>query len=219
MAVMALIVIFAQSCNTSQKADTGALTTDAASAVYVAPGEHDEFYGFFSGGFSGQVSVYGLPSGRLLKVIPVFSQDAEKSYGYNEETKPMLNTTYGFIPWDDAHHPELSQTNGETDGRFLFINGNNTPRVAKIDLTTFETTEIIEIPNSGGNHSSPFTTENTEYVVAGTRFSVPYPQKDVAIILIRRILKVCLLLSKSMTVLKVIWRLLSKYFFRHSIMI
>jgi len=181
VAVVALMAFFAQSCNTSQKANTGVLTNDAASAVYVAPGEHDEYYGFFSGGFSGQVSVYGLPSGRLLKVIPVFSQDAEKAYGYNEETKPMLNTTYGFIPWDDAHHPELSQTNGETDGKYLFINGNNTPRIAKIDLTTFETTEIIEIPNSGGNHSSPFTTENTEYVVAGTRFSVPYPQQDVAI--------------------------------------
>jgi len=180
-AVVALIAFFAQSCNTGQQASTGVLTNDAASAVYVAPGQHDEFYGFFSGGFSGQVSVYGLPSGRLLKVIPVFSQDAEKGYGYNEETKPLLNTSYGFIPWDDAHHPELSQTNGETDGRYLFINGNNTPRVAKIDLSTFETSEIIEIPNSGGNHSSPFTTENTEYVVAGTRFSVPYPQKDVAI--------------------------------------
>lgn len=154
---------------------------DAASAVYVAPGEHDEFYGFFSGGFSGQVSVHGLPSGRLLKIIPVFSVDGEKGYGFNEETKPMLNTSFGFVPWDDSHHPELSQTNGETDGRYLFINGNNTPRVAKIDLSVFETTEIIEIPNSGGNHSSPFTTENTEYVVAGTRFGVPYPQADVSI--------------------------------------
>lgn len=134
-----------------------------------------------SGGFSGQISVYGIPSGRLFKVIPVFSVDAEKGYGFNEETKPMLNTSHGFVPWDDAHHPELSQTNGETDGRWIFINGNNTPRIARIDLTTFETTEIIEIPNSGGNHSSPFTTENTEYVVAGTRFRVPYPQKDVAI--------------------------------------
>ncbi len=179
--IVAIIGIFFFGCNTSQQSTSGALDNDAASAVYVAPGEHDEFYGFFSGGFSGQVSVYGLPSGRLLKVIPVFSQDAEKGYGYNEETKPMLNTNFGFIPWDDAHHPELSQTNGETDGRWLFINGNNTPRVAKIDLTTFETTEIIEIPNSGGNHSSPFTTENTEYIVAGTRFSVPYPQQDVAI--------------------------------------
>jgi nitrous-oxide reductase len=159
----------------------GMLSGDAASKVYVKPGDHDEFYGFLSGGFSGQLSVYGLPSGRLLKVIPVFSQDAEKGWGYNEETKPMLNTSYGFIPWDDAHHPELSQTNGETDGRWIFINGNNTPRVARIDLTTFETVEIIELPNSSGNHSSPFTTENTEYVVAGTRFSVPNPQKDVPI--------------------------------------
>ena len=159
----------------------GALNTGAAAKVYVAPGEYDEFYAFFSGGFSGQVSVYGLPSGRLLKVIPVFSVDAEKAWGFNEETKPMLNTSFGFIPWDDSHHPELSQTNGVPDGRWLFINGNNTPRIARIDLTTFETTDIIEIPNSGGNHSSPFTTMNTEYVVAGTRFSVPIPQEDVAI--------------------------------------
>ena len=165
----------------SGKGGTGMLNADAAQQVYVAPGEYDEFYAFMSGGFSGQVSVYGLPSGRLLKVIPVFSVDAEKGYGFNEETKPMLNTSFGFIPWDDAHHPELSQTDGETDGRWLFINGNNTPRIARIDLTTFETAEIIEIPNSGGNHSSPFITENSEYVVAGTRFGVPYPQADVAI--------------------------------------
>jgi len=179
--IATIVAVVAVSCNTGQSSNSGALNNDAASQVYVAPGEYDEFYGFFSGGFSGQVSVYGLPSGRLLKVIPVFSQDAEKGYGYNEETKPMLNTTYGFVPWDDAHHPELSQTKGETDGRWLFINGNNTPRVARLDLTTFETAEIIEIPNSGGNHSSPFTTENTEYVVAGTRFAVPYPEPDVAI--------------------------------------
>ncbi len=169
------------SCN-SNTSDQGLLQAGmVASKVYVAPGEQDEFYSFMSGGFSGQVSVYGLPSGRLLKVIPVFSVDAEKGYGFNEETKPLLNTTFGFIPWDDAHHPELSQTDGVPDGRWLFINGNNTPRIARIDLSTFETVEIIEIPNTGGNHSSPFTTENTEYVVAGTRFSVPFPQKDVGI--------------------------------------
>ena len=169
-------------CDNQTTANTGgALGSDVASQVYVPPGEYDEFYAFMSGGFSGQIGVHGLPSGRLFKVIPVFSVDGEKGYGFNEETKPMLNTSHGFVPWDDAHHPELSQTNGETDGRWIFINGNNTPRVARIDLTTFETTEIIEIPNSGGNHSSPFTTENTEYVVAGTRFGVPYPQQDVAI--------------------------------------
>ncbi|SFT12186.1 nitrous-oxide reductase [Zhouia amylolytica] len=175
------ITMFTGCKQNTQAPSNSALASDVASKVYVAPGEYDEFYAFVSGGFSGQMSVYGIPSGRLLKVIPVFSQDAEKGYGYNEETKPMLNTSFGFIPWDDAHHPELSQTAGETDGRWVFINGNNTPRIARIDLTTFETAEIIEIPNSGGNHSSPFTTENTEYVVAGTRFAVPYPQKDMSI--------------------------------------
>jgi nitrous-oxide reductase len=155
------------------KSAGNAVSGDAAAKTYVAPGKYDEFYNFVSGGFSGQLSVYGLPSGRLLKVIPVFSVDPEKGYGYSEETKPMLNTSHGIVPWDDLHHTELSQTNGEVDGRWIFGNGNNTPRIARIDLKTFKTAEILEIPNSAGNHSSPFITENTEYVVAGTRFSVP----------------------------------------------
>ncbi len=176
------ILFFCTRCNQNGNGSSGALSTSsAAEKVYVAPGEKDEYYAFMSGGYSGQVSVYGLPSGRLFRVIPVFSQDAEKGYGYNEETKPMLMTTFGFIPWDDAHHPKLSQTKGVHDGKFLFINGNNTPRIARIDLTTFETTEIIQIPNSAGCHASPYPTENTEYLVAGTRFSVPIPQQDVSI--------------------------------------
>ena len=150
-----------------------AVSGDAAIKSYVAPGQYDKFYNFVSGGFSGQLSIYGLPSGRLLRVVPVFSNDAEKGYGYSEETKPMLQTSHGAVPWDDLHHTELSQTNGEIDGRWIFANANNTPRVARIDLSTYRTAEIIELPNSAGNHSSPFITENTEYVVAGTRFSVP----------------------------------------------
>lgn len=155
--------------------------TDAAARVYVAPGQHDELYAFMSGGFSGHVTVYGLPSGRLLQQIPVFSQYPEKGYGYSEQTKAMFNTSYGFVPWDDAHHPQLSITNGQADGRWLFINGNNTPRIARLDLTKFETEEIIEIPNSSGGHGSPYLTENTEYAVSATRFSLPTPQEDVSI--------------------------------------
>jgi nitrous-oxide reductase len=155
---------------------------DAAGKVYVAPGKYDEYYEFLSGGFSGQVSVYGLPSCRLLKVIPVFAVNAENGYGFSEESKAMLNSTHGFIPWDDSHHTELSMTDGKPDGRWLFINCNNTPRIARLNLSTFRTDEILEIPNSGGNHSSPFATENTEYIVAGTRFSVPIlGNKDVPI--------------------------------------
>lgn len=164
------------------KGATSAAAAGSAEKAYVPPGKYDEFYNFVSGGFSGQISVYGLPSGRLFRVIPVFSVDAEKGWGYSEETKPMLMTSHGFVPWDDLHHTELSQTNGEVDGRWVFGNANNTPRIARIDLTTFRTAEIIEIPNSAGNHSSPFITENTEYVVAGTRFSVPMGEnRDVPI--------------------------------------
>lgn len=164
-------VLYLGSCK--PKNTSNAVSGDAASKAYVAPGKYDQFYNFVSGGFSGQMAVYGLPSGRLLRVIPVFSVDPEKGWGYSEETKPMLNTSHGFVPWDDLHHPTLSQSDGQTDGRWAFGNANNTPRVARIDLKTFRTAEIIELPNSGGNHSSPYLTENTEYVVAGTRFSVP----------------------------------------------
>lgn len=151
-------------------------TREAAQKVYVAPGEHDEYYAFLSGGYSGQLSVWGLPSARFLKVIPVFSQDPETGYGYSEETKALFNTSYGFIPWDDSHHPHISQTNGNADGRWIFINANNTPRIARIDLTTFETKEILELPNTGGNHASSFVTSNTEYIIGATRFSIPYQQ-------------------------------------------
>lgn len=90
-------------------------------------------------------------------------------------------TSHGHVVWGDAHHPEVSLTRGEQDGRWLFINENNTPRIARIDLRRFETAEIIEIPNAAGNHASPFLTENTEYLMAATRFSVPVPQRDVPI--------------------------------------
>lgn len=167
--VVALVAILMQ----CKPKNIQAIASGDASKAYVPPGKYDEFYNFVSGGFSGQMSVYGLPSGRLFRVIPVFSVDPEKGYGYSEETKAMLNTSHGFVPWDDLHHPALSVTNGIHDGRWIFGNANNTPRVARIDLKTFRTAEIMEIPNSAGNHSSPFITENSEYVVAGTRFSVP----------------------------------------------
>ncbi len=182
IAINSFIVLFLGvslfACNSNSEL---ASNSEAAQKVYVAPGEYDEFYGFMSGGYNGQLGVYGIPSGRHIYTIPVFSQAAVNGYGYNEETKAMLETSYGFVPWGDAHHPELSQTDGVADGRFIFINENNTPRVAKIDLKLFQTTEIIEIPNSGGNHASPFVTQNTEYISAATRFSIPMNDEDVAI--------------------------------------
>jgi len=172
LAVCGVVVVF-QLTPGCTSTGTTAVGGDAASKVYVPPGSYDEFYNIVSGGFNGQLAVYGLPSGRLFRNIPVFSVNPESGYGFSEETKGMLNTTHGFVPWDDTHHAELSQTDGVPDGRWCFINGNNTPRIALVDLAYFKTRSIIEIPNSAGNHSSPFITGNSEYVVAGTRFSIP----------------------------------------------
>lgn len=175
------IALFTLIPNCKKGASTATLASDAASRVYVAPGEKDEVYAFLSGGFSGQMSVYGIPSARLFKIIPVFSVFPENGYGFDEETKDMLKTTHGYVPWDDSHHVEASMTDGKQDGRWMFLNANNTPRLARIDLKSFETKEILEIPNTAGNHASPFATENTEYLMAATRFSVPVPQASVAI--------------------------------------
>src|SRR5690554_5727903 len=133
-ALVAAGIVLAQGARSATRT-----ASDAAARTYVAPGVHDDYYGFFSGGFNGQMSVVGLPSGRTLKTIPVFSQFPENGYGYSEETKAMFNTSYGPVYWDDSHHVQMSMTDGVPDGRYAFINGNNTPRIARIDLTTFET--------------------------------------------------------------------------------
>ena len=90
------LVLFLNSCKPKNAGN--AVSGDASKRTYVPPGKYDELYNFVSGGFSGQVSVYGFPSGRLLRVIPVFSVDPERGWGYSEETKPMLNTSHGQFP-------------------------------------------------------------------------------------------------------------------------
>jgi len=144
----------------------------AAMKTYVAPGDLDEFYLFSSGGHSGQVYVYGVPSMRHLTTIPVFTPYPGTGYGFDDDTKKML----GGLTWGDAHHPALSETNGDYDGRWLFINEMN-GRVARIDLRDFKTKEIFgPAPNISGNHGSSFVTPNTEYALMSSRFSIPIPK-------------------------------------------
>ncbi|MEK6649771.1 MAG: nitrous-oxide reductase, partial [Bacteroidota bacterium] len=146
---------------------------DAALKTYVAPGDLDEYYVFKSGGHSGQVYVYGIPSMRHLATIPVFTPYPATGYGFDKESKDML----GGFTWGDAHHPSLSETDGDYDGRWLFISDNANNRMARVDMRDFKTKEIFgPIPNVSGNHCSSFVTENTEYVLAGSRFSIPLPR-------------------------------------------
>lgn len=146
----------------------------AALRTYVKPGDLDEYYLFYSGGHSGQVYVAGVPSMRHIATIPVFTPYPGTGYGFDEETKAML----GGYTWGDVHHPALSKTNGDYDGRWLFVNDNANNRVARIDLRDFKTKQILgPIPNTMGNHGSSMVTDNTEYALVATRFSVPVPQR------------------------------------------
>jgi nitrous-oxide reductase len=156
---------------------TAADRTSNALASYVAPGEKDEYYLFYSGGHSGQVFVAGIPSMRHIITIPVFAPYPATGYGFDEESKAMM----GEYKWGDVHHPALSQTQSKYDGRWLFVNDNANNRVARIDLHDFKTHQILgPIPNSSGNHGSSFVTENTEYLMVASRFSVPLPKGRVA---------------------------------------
>ena len=82
----------------------------------------------------------------------------------------------GDLTWGDVHHPALSETNGDYDGRWLFVNDMN-GRVARVDLNDFKTKQIFgPVPNVSGNHGSSFVTPNTEYSMMATRFSIPIPK-------------------------------------------
>ena len=154
-------------------------TSDAAVAaqkVYVPPGDLDQYYVFASGGHSGNVYVYGIPSMRHISTIPVFTPYPATGYGFDDESKALL----GNLTWGDVHHPSLSETNGDYDGRWLFVNEIN-GRIARIDLRDFKTKEILgPLPNVSGNHASSFVTPNTEYTFMATRFSIPIPKGSVA---------------------------------------
>ncbi len=150
---------------------------EAAVATYVAPGDTDEYYLFYSGGHSGQVYVAGIPSMRHIATIPVFTPYPGTGYGFDKDTKAML----GNYTWGDAHHPALSETNGDYDGRWLFINDNANNRVARIDLKDFKTKQILgPMPNVSGNHGSTFVTPNSEYLLTASRFSIPLPKGSYA---------------------------------------
>ena len=174
--VMTVAALAAAACTPSGPRGQGGQLADARAAAqhtYVAPGALDEFYLFYSGGHSGQIYVAGVPSMRHIATIPVFAPYPATGYGFDEESKRML----GEYTWGDVHHPALSKTAGDYDGRWLFVNDNANNRLARVDLRDFKTKQIFgPIPNSSGNHGSAFVTENTEYALVASRFSIPVPR-------------------------------------------
>ena len=145
----------------------------AAAKTYTPTGGRDEFIVFSSGGQSGQIIVYGVPSMRILKYISVFTPEPWQGFGFDEESKAILASGAidgREIHWGDTHHPAISETNGAPDGEFLFINDKSAPRVGVISLHDFETQQIVVNPILQSEHGGTFVTPNTEYVLEAAQY-------------------------------------------------
>jgi nitrous-oxide reductase len=156
----------------------------AAAKTYTPTGMLDEYYVFSSGGQSGQVIVYGVPSMRILKYIGVFTPEPWQGYGFDEDSKKVLRSgdiRGQEINWGDTHHPNFSQKNGEYTGDYLFINDKANPRIAVINLHDFETTQIVVNPVLKSTHGGSFVTPNTEYIIDAAQYAAPMKNEYVPI--------------------------------------
>lgn len=147
----------------------------AALKTYLPTGVHDEYLIFASGGQSGQMLVIGVPSMRLLKLIAVFTPEPWQGWGYGAGNEVLAegNINGKEIRWADTHHPALSETAGDYDGQYVFINDKANARVAVIDLRDFETKQILKNPVAINDHGGTFVTPNTDYVVEGGQYAAP----------------------------------------------
>ena len=146
-----------------------------ASSTHVGPGELDEYYGFWSGGHSGEVRVYGVPSMREIMRIPVFNHCSASGWGMTNESKRIMGDSHRFTN-GDAHHPHISYTDGSHDGRYLFINDKANTRVARIRLDVFKTDAMVTVPNVQAIHGLRLQkAPRTGYVFANGEYMIPQP--------------------------------------------
>jgi nitrous-oxide reductase len=146
---------------------------DVPREALVPPGEYDEYYGFLSGGPGGDVRVIGVPSMRTIRRIPVFEPSMRYGYGVDEEGRYPDAFQY---TWGDTHHPVLSKTNGEKDGRWLFINDKGNGQIARISLATFEVEQIAKIPTAQSIHGLTIDPVAGRFLAAAVEFPVPIQQ-------------------------------------------
>jgi nitrous-oxide reductase len=150
---------------------------EAALKTYVPTGKHDDYVIFASGGQSGQVLAIGVPSMRLLKLIGVFTPEPWQGYGYGgiDGDKVLASGAQGkhAITWADVHHPNLSETAGEYDGDFIFVNDKANARVAVVDLKDFMTKQIVTNPLVASDHGGAFVDPDTNYIIETSQYPAP----------------------------------------------
>ncbi len=150
---------------------------EAALLTYKPTGKKDDYVIFASGGQSGQVLVIGVPSMRLLKVVAVFTPEPWQGYGYGGLSDAVLKGGQQYpgttLSWADVHHPNLSESKGDYDGRFLFVNDKANARVAVVDLADFQTKQIVANKLVASDHGGAFVTPDTEYVIETSQYPAP----------------------------------------------
>ncbi|MEZ4666316.1 MAG: Sec-dependent nitrous-oxide reductase [Anaerolineae bacterium] len=151
----------------------------AAVTTYTPSGALDPYVMFASGGHSGQMFVIGMPSMRLLRTIAVFTPEPWQGYGFGAGEEVLAGGDIDGRPvrWADTHHPALSETGGDYDGQFVFINDKANGRVAVIDLRDFETKQIVKNPLYLNDHGGTFVTPNTDYIIEGGQYAMPLGDK------------------------------------------
>ncbi|MBP9112375.1 MAG: Sec-dependent nitrous-oxide reductase [Polyangiaceae bacterium] len=156
--------------------DLSEADVEAALKTYMPSGKFDEYYIFASGGQSGNVDVIGVPSMRMLKVIGVFTPESWQGWGFGGDSDHILeggNQGNHKIRWADMHHPNLSETKGDYDGQYLFVNDKANARVAVIDLSDFATKQIVANPLAASDHGGAFVTPDTDYVIETSQYPAP----------------------------------------------
>jgi nitrous-oxide reductase len=116
---------------------------------------------------------------RILKVIGVFTPEPWQGYGYGDlygdDVLAGGNREDTDLTWGDTHHPGISETNGEYDGRWAYINDRANGRMGMVDLRDFETKQIVAVPNIQTSHGGMFVTPNSEYVHISSKYPMAWP--------------------------------------------